>query len=171
MVQGEEIAVAKTGMNVVPQGEWNRWSARPSDRSELWTRDGIALNELTFFARIANGEPIYRERDKRNQPMPKFRSDMLATDLVDLFEQSNRIILQTSVFEVLEVEPAKLGGEKAVRFRYRYAVKGDELDRSGEAVAANIKGKLYIVNFSAPSIYYFDRDLPEFRAMADSITL
>ncbi|MEP7349310.1 MAG: hypothetical protein ABI668_05065 [Sphingorhabdus sp.] len=171
MPKGTSVAVAKSSMTVTPAEDWNRWSARPSKKGEIWTLDGISLNELSFFAQIASGEPLYRERDKKNLPLPKFKSDMLPTDLVELFEASNRIVLQTSLFEVSNVEPTKLGGNDAVRFSYRYVVQGDELNRKGEAVAANIGGKLYLVNFVAPSIHYYDRDVSKFRALVDSIRI
>jgi hypothetical protein len=168
MSKGMPVAVAKN-MTVTPADDWNRWSSRPSDRGEIWTLDGTSLNEVSFFAGIANGEPIYRERDKQNMPLPKFKSAMLPTDLVDLFEASNRILLQSSLFEITNVEPAKLAGKNAVRFNYHYVVQGDELNRSGEGIAANIGGRMYLVNFVAPSIHYYERDLPKFRALVSSI--
>jgi hypothetical protein len=171
MPKGTPVAVAKSNMTVTPADDWNRWSSRPSKKGEIWTLDGTSLNELSFFAQIASGEALYRERDKKNLPLPKFKSDMLPTDLVELFEASNRIVLQTSLFEVSNVEPTKISGKDAVRFSYRYVVQGDELARNGEAVAANIGGKLYLINFVAPSIHYYERDVPKFRALVNSIKI
>ena len=164
-------AVVNGKMTVTPSQDWNRWSARPSEKGELWTRDGFALNELSFFAAIKHGEPIYRELDKTNQPLPKFKSEMLPTDLVELFEISNRIVLQTPLFAIDHVEPAKLGGHDGVRFSYHYALESDQLNRKGEGVAANIDGKLYLVNFVAPEIHYFDRDIGDFRALVGRIKI
>jgi hypothetical protein len=171
MPSGEEVKVAKSKMTVTPAQDWNRWSERPSKRGEIWTLDGISLNELTFMAQIGNGEPLYRERDKKNNPLPKFKSDMLPTDLVELFEASSRIVLQTSLFEITNVEPTKISGKDAVRFSYRFVTRGDELARQGEAVAANVDGKFYLANFVAPSIHYYDRDLPKFRALTNSLKI
>lgn len=171
MPAGITTYVANSPMTVTPQVDWNRWSARPSPKSEIWTIDGASLNELSFFAQISNGEPIYRERDKRNFPLPKFNTAMLPTDLVDLFEASNRILLQTSLFQIDKIEPAMLGGYDAVRFSYHYVLQNDELDRNGEGVAAIIDGKLYLVNFVAPAIHYYDRDLSEFRTIVDSVKI
>ncbi len=171
MPAGQVVAVAKSKMTVTPAQDWNRWSFRPSKKGEIWTLDGTSLNELSFFAQIANGEPLFREHNKKDDPLPKFKSDMLPTDLVELFEASNRIILQTSIFTIDNVEPAKLSGRDAVRFSYHYAAQDDELNRKGEGVAANIDGKLYMINFVAPTIHYFDRDLPKFRALVDTIKI
>lgn len=171
MPVGKPVAVAKSTMTVTPGQDWNRWSARPSQKGELWTIDGLSLNELSFFAQISNGEPIYRELNKKDQPLPKFKSDMLPTDLVELFEASNRIVLQTPLFTIDNVEPTKLSGNDAVRFSYHYTVEGDQLTRKGEGVAANISGKLYLVNFVAPEIHYYGRDIISFRNMVAKIKI
>jgi hypothetical protein len=168
---GKPAKVNRAGLEITPQGDWNRWSASPSKRGEIWTIDGLSLNELTVFGGILNGEAIYRETDKKDNPLPKFKSDMLPPDLVELFEASTRIVLQTSIFEVSEVEPAKLDGKDAVRFTYKYAVENDQLIRKGEAVAAVVDGRLYLINFVAPEIHYFDRDVENFHDMAASIKL
>jgi hypothetical protein len=171
MPSGVAVSVAKSTMMVTPKQDWNRWSYRPSKKGEIWTLDGTSLNELSFFAQITNGEPLFREQNKKDNPLPKFKSDMLPTDLVELFEASNRIILQTSVFSIDSVEPAKLAGRDGVRFSYHYAAQDDELNRKGEGIAANIDGKLYMVNFVAPTIHYFDRDIAQFRTLVGSIKI
>jgi hypothetical protein len=171
MPAGKPVAVAKSTMTVTPGQNWNRWSARPSQKGELWTIDGLSLNELSFFAAVSSGEPLYRELNKKDQPLPKFKSGMLPTDLVEFFEASNRIVLQSPLFTIDKVEPTKLSGNDAVRFSYHYAVEGDQLNRKGEGVAANINGKLYLVNFVAPEIHYYDRDIASFRDMVAKIKI
>jgi hypothetical protein len=169
---GKPVLVAKSKkMKVTPSGVWNKWSARPSKKGEVWTRDGFSLNELFFLAEVAQGEPILKERNKKDKPLPKFKSDMLPTDLVDLYEGTVRIVLQTSKFEVGKVEPAKLGGHDAVRFQYTYVVGEEALTRRGEVVAANVGGKFYLVSFVAPDIEYFERDVEEFRKMVGSVVI
>lgn len=168
---GKPVKVNKASLEITPLGDWNRWSASPSKRSEMWTIDGLSLNEMSVFGGILNGEPIYRETDKKDNPLPKFKSDMLLPDIVELFEASTRIVLQTSLFEVIGVVPAKLDDNDAVRFTYKYAVENDQLVRKGEAVAAVVDGRLYLVNFVAPEIHYFDRDAQNFRDMLSTIKL
>ncbi len=43
----EDVQIANKLMVATPADGWNRSAARPSARSERWTRDGLALNELT----------------------------------------------------------------------------------------------------------------------------
>jgi hypothetical protein len=171
MAAQKKADVSKGRMKITPESDWNRSSMRPSKRGESWTRDGISLNELTFYAGIKPGEPIFRQGYAQDQKLPKFKAEMLPTDLVEMFEASNRVLLQSSVFKVEVTEPTKLGKHTAVRFQYSYAVQAEDMPRKGEAVAAIVHGELYIVNFIAPSLYFFDRDITEVRKMVESVEL
>ncbi len=146
---------------------WNRSKDRIQSNSEVWTRDGPALNEISIFAGIEHNNALYDAYGSGTSP--KFRKEMLLTDLVEFFEASNRHALQTSTFDLGKSEPTKLAGHSAVRFSYEYAIESDGLRHKGEAVAAIIEGKLYLVNFIAPSLYFFDRDLSIFRKIVGSL--
>ncbi|RDV06716.1 hypothetical protein DXH95_04730 [Sphingorhabdus pulchriflava] len=167
----QDVRVAGKLMLATPGEGWNTSTARPSDRSERWTRDGLALNELTFFAGVADGEALYFVPAGISKDLPTFRSGMLPTDVVELFEASNRIVLGSSVFAVDNMEPAKLGDHDAVRFSYRYAAQDEGLTRKGEGVAAIVGGQLYLVNFIAPAVHYFERDIAEVRQLIAGVQL
>lgn len=171
MPANAEVKVAKGTLLVKPGLDWNRSSMRPSRRSEAWTRDGINLNELTFYGGIDDGEPILRQGWFGTEKLARFKKDMLPTDIAELFEATNRSVLQSSVFKLGKIEPAKLGGHDGVRFGYSYAVQDEDIERRGEATAAIVDGRLYLVNYVAPSIYYFDAYLPEVRKMAETATI
>lgn len=162
------VAVARSNMTVTPASDWNRWSTRPSKRGETWTLDGVALNELSFFGGVPPGEAIYRERSKKDEPLPKFDARMLAPEIVQAVEGSYRILLGTSLFTVDAVAPATLGGHAGVRFTYRYTVQEEEVRRRGEGRAAVVGGRLYLIIFAAPEIHYFDAGIAEARAIMDS---
>jgi hypothetical protein len=171
MFADTEVKVAKGTMQVKPASNWNRSSMRPSRRSEAWTRDGINLNELTFFGGIEDGEPILRQGWASSEKLPRFKKDMLPTDIAELFEATNRIVLQSSLFKLGKVESAKLGSHDGVRFGYSYAAQEEDIERRGEATASVVDGRLYIVNYVAPSLHYFDAYLPEVRKMTASATI
>ncbi len=167
----QPIAVAKSTLTVTPPSPWNRWKIRPSKKGEIWTQDGVSLNALTFTAGVMAGEPIYKERNKKDLPLPKFDPRMTGPDIVQMFEATNRILLKTSLFEVDHVEPAKLAGHDGVRFSYHYVVQDEEVRRKGEARAAIIGGKLYLIDYAAPAIHYFDTGIEEARAIMDGARL
>jgi hypothetical protein len=168
MPKAVPVAVAKSPMTVTPGEDWNRWSTRPSKKGETWTLDGVSLNELEFFGGVLPGEAIYRERSKKDEPLPKFDAKMLAPDIVAAVEGSYRILLKTSLFAIDGQEPAKLGGHNGVRFTYHYTVQDEDVRRKGEGRAAIVEGKLYLVTFAAPEIHYFDAGIGEARRVMDS---
>jgi hypothetical protein len=165
---GTAIAVAKSTMTVTPGEHWSKNSYRPIKKSEVWTIDGLTLNELYFVSGLAAGEPLFREFDKKNNPLPKMNAAMLLTDVPEFFESSARIAMNTSLFEVTSVAPAKLGGHDAVKFSYRYSSQGSTLMRQGVATGTVVKGQLYLINFAAPSIHYFARDAAKAEAIMAS---
>ena len=168
---GETVEVAKGSMQVTPGQDWNRWTRRPIKKSEVWTLDGINLNEIYFVSGLVAGETLYKDRRKKEQPLPKMSDTLELTEIPEFVESSMRLSLNTSVFDMTAIEPTSLGGHNAVRFRYQYALAGSPLQRQGLGVGTVVDGKLYLVTYTAPEIYFFDRDLPEFEAMIASLTL
>lgn len=166
-----EVKVAKGTIKVTPAADWNRSTSRPSRRGETWTRDGINLNELTFFGAIGDDEPILRQGWATSDKLPRYQEDMLPTDIAELFEATHRMVLQSPVFKMGKVEPAKLGGHDGVRFNYVYSSQAEDLERRGEAVAAIVDGKLYLVNYVAPSLHYFDAGIADVRKMVEGAVI
>jgi hypothetical protein len=160
--------VNSAGITVTPLNDWNQASGRPGKQGLAWTRDGFDLNGLEFFAAIPAGQPIYRERNRKQDPMPKFDSAVLLPELADFFERSFRTQHQISNFVILESAPTTLGGHPGLRVRYRYVLPNDDLARSGEVRLAVVGRKLYLTNFFAPQLHYFAAGLPEANAIMDS---
>ena len=168
---GLRVAVAKSAMTVVPSIKWNKLGARPGRNSESWTQDGDDLNDLTFYGGIEAGRPLFREIDKKNQPLPKVSATMLITDIPVLLENSYRVALGAASFKVDLVEPLPFAGNKGVRFTYSFSKQNETLQRRGEARGAVIAGKLYLITYEAPGLYYYDRSAAGFRAIAESVRL
>lgn len=163
---GQPREVGNSELLVTPVSDWNRSTNRPTRYSEAWTQDGMALNELDFIVALKEGKPLFRERNRRRDPLPKFDADFLPTDIAEFFENSAQVALGGSLFTVTEVRPAQLAGYPGVHFAYTYT-GGDNVDRRGEVRAAIIDKKLYLINFDAPRIHYFDASIGEVRQMMD----
>jgi len=168
---GTRVAVAKSTMTVVPDREWNKMGFRPGPSVEDWTIDGGILNDVVFYGGIADGATLFREADKRNKPLPRFSSTMLLTDVSALLEGSYRAAAVVPLMTIDSVEPADFVGSKAVRFTYSFLRANSDVRRKGEAYAAIVSGKLYMITYEAPVLYYFDRDLEAFRRIAASAKL
>lgn len=168
---GQRVAVAKSAMTVLPPDEWNKLGARPGRNSETWTLDGDELNDVTFYGGIPDGQPLFREVDKKNRPLPLVSATMLITDIPALLENSYRLALGTTDMAIEKVEPATFAGNKGVRFTYAFTRQNESLRRRGEARAAVVAGKLYMITYEAPALHYFDRSAAAFRTLADTIKL
>jgi len=167
VVPGVRVAVSKSQMMVTPDREWNRLSYRPGKNAELWTLDGDGLNSLTFFGGVPSGVTLFRDVARKVRPLPPFSSTMLLTDIPTLLENSLRITLSTTLISVSSITPAEFAGNKGIRFAYAFT-QSDGVCRNGEATATIVKGKLYMITYEAPVIFYFDRNLANYRAVAQS---
>lgn len=168
---GEVRKVGKSNFAVTAIGDWNRSTQRQTGESENWTQHGTGLDDLGFYVGIKKGEALFRQRDKKKDPLPKFDPAMLPTDIVEWFENSARIALTSAVFEVVAVRPAQLAGHPGVEMDFTYATEGDNLERKGTARAAVIGQRLYLITYDAPKIHYYDAGLPTALAVMNSARL
>lgn len=168
--KGESVKVAKGPMYATPGHDWNKWSVRPIKQGEIWTLDGTTLNEVYFVSDLDAGETLFRDANKKEAPLPKFSASMGLTDIPEFVESSTRLALNTSVFEMTNIEPTQLAGHQAVRFTYEYSVEGSALKRKGLGVGTIVGGKLQLVTFVAPETYFYERDLPKVEAIIGSVT-
>jgi len=171
VTRGQPVEVAKGKLSVTPGEDWNRSTSRPVKKSEVWTLDGGPLNELYFVSGLAPGETLFKDRDKKKNPLPRMGANMLLTDIPDFFESSTRIALQTSLFEVDRMEPTIFAGHPGIAFSFSYGIQQSPVVRKGIAAATLVDGQLYLISFIAPAIYYFDRDLPKAQAVIASAKL
>lgn len=167
---GARSGIAKSSLSARPAGEWNKLSRNDGKNVEIWTLDGDALNKVTFFGGIPSGKPLLREADKKHRPMPKVAGNMLITDIPALLELTYRSQSAVNQMSIDSQEPATLGGRSAIRFTYSFT-REDEVRRKGEGIGAIVSGKLYLVTYEAPALYFFDRNIENYRALAASLSL
>ncbi|MEO7384516.1 MAG: hypothetical protein ABIU18_06245 [Novosphingobium sp.] len=166
---GEHKGVAKSSIAAVSNGEWNKLSRTDGPSTEIWTRDGDNLNKVTFFGGIAAGMPIYKERNKKEAPLPKVAANMLLPDIPVLLEATYRSQYQVNRLSIDSQEIATVNGKQGIRFTYSYARNEDEVERKGEAIGAIVGNKLYLATYEAPAIYFFGKDLEAFRQISQTL--
>jgi len=170
IVAGRSVAVVKSAMTVTPDREWNRILSPPAP-NEVWTIDGQDLNELDFFGGIATNQSLFGEKMKRrSRPQPFFNATMLITDVPALLENSYRALININVMAIDQIEPVTFAGHQGIRFTYGYTPR-DEVRRKGEAHAAIVDGKLYMITFEAPALHFFDAGIAAARAVVASATV
>jgi hypothetical protein len=165
------VPVAKSALKVVPGQGWNSWSVRPGKKGEVWSYDGPVLNQIEFIGGVANGEPLAKERNKKDKPLPKFSAQMLPTDIAQAYEQTQRIITQSPDFTIDSMEPVTFAGHPGVKFTFHFTKPDEELTRKGEARGAIIGGKLYLISYTAAALHYYDAHLAKAQAIMDSAKL
>ncbi len=165
------VSVAKSGMKVVAGSGWNLRSAYAFKKGESWSYDGPLLNELSFFGAVANGEPLAKDRNKKYKPLPKFERSMLPSDIAQLYEQTQRIALDTPDFAIDAIAPVQFAGRPGFKFNFHYTRPDEELTRKGEARGAVIGGKLFMITYVAAAIHYYDAGIAQARAVMASATV
>lgn len=168
MPKSKEALIAKTTFAVTPDADWNRLGSRVGRFAESWTLDGLSLNDVTFYAGIANNTTLFKEVNKKETPLPRFNATMLAPDIAQLFEASYRVANKTSLFTVDSIQPATFAGKPGVHFTYTFTVQDEEVRRQGQATGAIIDKKLYLITYEAPVIHYYNRDLARYQALVSS---
>lgn len=168
--KGEAVLVADSPLAVTPSRDWNRLDIRIGKQTESWTLDGEQLNDVTFYAGIEPGTPLVRERSKKREPLPKFSTSTLLVEVPELLETTYRSYKRIAAFRILDVSPSRFLERDGVVFSYEF-VDQDELTRRGEAYAAIIGGRLYMISFDAPRLHYYERGIADFRTLAGSARL
>jgi hypothetical protein len=168
---GPHGAIAGSKLSASPITEWNKLRRNDGSHTEVWTIDGDQLNKVTFYAAIGSGRPLMREVHKRQTPLPHVSTTMLITDIPALLESTYRSQFAVDHMQIGAQEPALVAGHKGIHFAYSLTRADDEVERKGEGYGAMIGGELYMVTYEAPALYFFDKDVAKFRALAASLAL
>lgn len=163
---------AKVGaLTLLPAKDWNQDSSALGKQGKGWTQDGFELNAFEVFAGVPAGQPLYKERDKKRNPMPKFDTTLLLPELADFFERSFRAGKGVTDFTVENSDPVIFAGGQGLEVRYRYSLPNDDLVRRGVARLVMIDKKLYAATYFAPDVHYFQAGLPEAQALMEKARL
>lgn len=163
--------IVKGVLSAKPVSRWNRLQQRDGNYQEIWTIDGARLNQVVFFGGVPVGKPLLTERDKKRDPLPAVTANMLLPDIPLLLERTYRTKYGIAIMSIGKQEPATLDGRPAILFDYTYIDPEYEVETKGEAVAALDGGRLFLVAFEAPAVYYFGRDVQKFRDLVGTVAL
>ncbi len=168
-----EATVINGALAVQPTRSWSQLSPGSIFGSNLtvWTMDGPLLNKLCFVAGLEGNESIHRNQIGK-APEPIFRSNMTATEVMELFEAAmSRPTGSPILFTTGGLRPARFAGVDGFRFDFSFVDQADEVERQGVAAGAVHKGKLYLVFYHGARIHYFGKNLPEVEAIIRSARL
>jgi hypothetical protein len=158
LVQPQRVTVKDT-LSVEPDIAWNKINTQDiagRSQTEVWTADGPLLNQLTFFAGIDDGKPLFVQtaEQEKNNKLPEFRKSMSSTEIMELVESTVAKITQSSLTKTRDLRPEKFAGKDGFRFEMTYVSK-DEVDREATAVGAVHEGRLYLIFYDGSRLYHY----------------
>jgi len=156
-------------MTVALDGAWNRFDAPGFGPAELWTREGLPLDNLVFYPGIKDGAPLGEVGPRKDKEVPKFKSAMQPHDIVELVEAY--ATLGGNAFKLERLAPEPFLGGQGFRFEFTLTRKGDEVVLKGVGFGAVQKGELFMMIYRAPRLHYFQQSLPAVEAIARSAKL
>ena len=138
---------------------------------ELWTMEGLPLDQLRFWVGIAPGQSLLRKAPTAPAGQvapraPTYVAGMGLDQLVNLFE-----ILYASdgsMITITKIDAAEFVGERGARFEFSVLRKGDDVALLGVGWVAVRKAELFAATFVAPKLSFFPRLLPKAEAVIRS---
>jgi hypothetical protein len=152
------------------EGEWNHLDFPGLKPAQIWTMEGITVDELLIYSGIKDGQAMHAENDgdSKNKKLA-FRSNMRTEEIVSMF--SGVLSRDGSTFKLLKVQPYSFGGRPGFRFDYERVRKVDGVIQQGIGFGAVDKGELFAVVYHAPRLTFFPRHRGRVEAIGGSATI
>lgn len=171
---GERLIGERLLFNI--DGAWNQINAPGIGPAQVWTMEGLPVDQLRVYSGIKDGEAISASggniASNSGGTIPKtfnFRSNMQPDEIASLFEAM--FTRDGSTFKLERLEPATFGGGKGFRFDYSLTRKIDNVQLSGLGYGTVDKGQLYAIVYVAPRLTFFPRHKGRVEQIARSAKL
>ena len=144
------------------------WARVRLPRVELWTIDGLPLNEFVVVSKVRPNEHVFLEsRERKRRPdgpwyRPGMRPDELRDVILDALRQDGWTRVSSS-----NMRPARFGSVEGMRFDAQLTHQNGLLYR-GTFAAAERNGRLTHFFWIAPAEHYYSRDVAAVNRMFDS---
>jgi hypothetical protein len=144
------------------------WSRDRYSRIEVWTIDGMPLNEFVVVSKVKPDEHVFLgAREKKSRPDgPWFREGMRPDEIRDVLLDGLRGDGWTNV-TASNLRPARFGDVDGLRFDLQVTHQNGLVYRGMYAAAVH-EGRLTHWFWLAPAEHYYGRDLAAVSAMFDS---
>lgn len=161
------VAKVETGERAVGErlavtldSAWNHIRAPGIGPAEIWTMEGLPVDQLLIYSGIRDGQAIHVERaaGSGSQKSFSFRSGMQPDEIAAMFE--GMLTRDGSRFKLEKLEPVTFAGSKGLRFEYSLTRKIDNVQLSGIGYGRVSKGELFAIVYMAPRLTFFSRHAP-----------
>jgi hypothetical protein len=162
------VDTALPGSLVLDAGpEWSRRTGgTDSPNHEVWTAEGLPLDQLHFYSGLAPGQPLALAGQRAALQVPTFREGLQPHEVVELYETV--ATLDGSTFQREKLSPAHFAGGEGFRFEFTLIRSTDQVTLRGAGFGAVRGGKLYLVVYLAPRLHFFDQHIHEVETMVAS---
>ncbi len=147
-------------------GAWNHVSAPGMGPAQVWTMEGLPVDQLLIYSGLKDGEVVHAAGNNPQQKSFSFRTGMQPDEIVAMFE--GMMTRDGSSFKLTKLEPYAFGG-KGFRFEYQLTRKVDHVQLSGVGYGSVSKGELFALLYAAPRIEFFPRHRARVEGIARSV--
>ena len=131
-----------------------------------WTLDGVTVDALQFYVGIADGATIARAPNGKDMRPLTFHSTMQPADIVALYQ--GLWTRDGSTFTLDKLSPTSFVGSSGFRLEYTLVRKVDDVTLKGVACGAVRNGQLFVINYSAPRLTFFPKNITKIEALMQS---
>tara|TARA_Y100000588_G_C14154786_1_gene882159 strand:- start:751 stop:1317 length:567 start_codon:yes stop_codon:yes gene_type:complete len=158
------------GIELTPSSSWNKANFNRHKKSEVWTKDGLGLNELYIIGNLNDGETIFKSTNKE-LPLPGFKKNMLPNEIEEFLKTSFKNNYNGKITVNTEsMEPKMIQDTMGFRVKLSYYLEGG-LAKKVDALVSIKDDKLYLVMFIAPKLHYSERYSSEVNSIFESVRL
>jgi hypothetical protein len=165
-VESGERAVGER-LVLMLEGAWNHVSAPGMGPAQVWTMEGLPVDQLLIYSGIKDGEAVHAAGGGQQKSFA-FRAGMQPDEIVAMFE--GMLTRDGSSFKLMKLEPAAFGG-KGFHFEYTLTRRVDHVQLSGIGYGAVSKDELFALLYAAPRIEFFPRHRARVEGIARSVKI
>lgn len=156
-------------LSVTLPSAWNKLSPSASEPFELWTQEGLMIDQLRVWAGLKPDQaliPRATAMGQKEAKVPLFQSGLRPDQWVNLLETA--YASDGSIVNVDKVEPTTWAGVKAVRFEFSMNRKNDDLAFRGVGWAMEQEKQFFAAVFTAPRLHFYGQLLPQVEAITNT---
>ncbi|MBI3094882.1 MAG: hypothetical protein HYY97_08430 [Rhodocyclales bacterium] len=157
-------------MSINVDGNWNHLDFPGIKPAQLWTMEGITIDELMVYSGIRDGQVMHSESAASDKQKDfAFRKAMQTEEIVSMLE--GVLSRDGSTFKLRKLEPYAFGGKKGFRFEFERIRKIDNVQMRGLGFGAVDREELFALVYQAPRLTFFPRHEARVEAIAKAVSI
>lgn len=171
------VRKVESGANMVGErlslkvdGNWNHLDFPGIKPAQVWTMEGITIDELLVYSGIRDGQAMHPESSADGKKKDfAFRKTMQTEEIVSMLE--GVLSRDGSTFKLAKLEPYAFGGRKGFRFEYERIRKFDNVQMRGVGFGAVDRDELFALIYQAPRLTFFPRHQARIEDIARAVVI